>query len=269
MQIVSNGQRRNLQNALQVFDGLFEEAVAFCVPEVPDMLREKGVPALGQADSVLQLAADGQYRWHFLAQKNWHRNESARAPQLPRTPAGDAGNGIVTAQQNVAVVDKKTVSQPVQSAHRFVVGDANRLFAEVGTGHNKRHKATVREQQMVQRRVRQKHSQIAIERRNIIANRRFLAPSQQDDRPLRAEQQLLHGIVHFAEQFSNAEIRNHYGERLLDALLALAQGPYCVLVGGVASKVETSQALDADHVSLLQARNGFSDRIARLDGLSV
>src|SRR5208337_1947437 len=108
MQIVSNGQRRNLQNALQVFDGLFEEAVAFCVPEVPDMLREKGVPALGQADSVLRLAADGQYRWHILAQKNWHRNKSAGAAQLPRMPAGDSGNGIVTAQQNVAVVDKKT-----------------------------------------------------------------------------------------------------------------------------------------------------------------
>src|SRR5271157_1436851 len=110
MQIVSNGQGGDLQNALQVFDGLFEEAVAFCVLEVPDMLREKGMAALGQADGVLQFAADGEYRWHILAQKNWHWNKSARAAQLPRTPAGDSGHGIVTAQQDIAVVDEKAVS---------------------------------------------------------------------------------------------------------------------------------------------------------------
>ena len=132
--------RRDFQNALQMLDRFLEEAVALCVLQIADVLREKRVTAFGQADGVLQFAADSQNRWHIFAQKDRYRHKSARAPQLPRAPAGDANDGIVTAQQDIAIVYKKAVGQPVQPAHRFVVGNANRLLAQVGAGHDQRRK---------------------------------------------------------------------------------------------------------------------------------
>src|SRR5208283_710019 len=120
---------------------------------------------------------------------------------------------------------------------------------------------------MMQRRVRQKHAEIAIEWRNVIGNQGLLASSQQVDRSLRAEQQLARGIVHLAELLRRADIGNHYGKRLLDAPLALAQSSHRFSVGGVARKMKSAQALDGNYSAKLQAHNRLGDRIGSLDPL--
>ena len=71
MQIVSNDLRLDFENSLQVLDGLFEEAIALHIFQIADMLAEKRVLSLRQADRILQLSADRQNRWHVFFEKHW------------------------------------------------------------------------------------------------------------------------------------------------------------------------------------------------------
>ena len=48
--------------------------------------------------------------------------------------------GVITAQQNVAVVNQEAVGQSLQPAHCLVIRNANRLLAQVGAGHHQRRK---------------------------------------------------------------------------------------------------------------------------------
>src|SRR5271165_6345554 len=228
MQIVGNGDWCYLQDALQMLDGLFEKAIALRILEIPYMLREKGVPAVGQADGVLQFTTNGQHRWHILAQENRNRHKPARAPQLSRPPAGDPRHGVVAAQQNVAVVKEEAVGQLAQPANCLIIGNAYRLLAQVGTSHDQRCEATSSKKQMMERRVWKEHAKVAVERRNFLRDRSIFPVPQQGNGPLRAEQQLARSTVHFAKTLRRIKVGNHHRKWLFNSTLALAELPHRV-----------------------------------------
>ena len=70
---------------------------------------------------------------------------------------------------------QEEVGETVQSTDCFSIIDRDRLLAEVAAGHHQSLKPSLGEQQIMQRRVGQKNSQVTIEGRNLVGKyaRRF------------------------------------------------------------------------------------------------
>ena len=74
-------------------------------------------------------------------------------------PAACAHHGVVAAPQDVAIVNQEEIRQmPCEPVDRFLIVDGDGLLAEVAAGHDQRHEAAVRKQEMMERRVGQKHA---------------------------------------------------------------------------------------------------------------
>src|SRR5450755_3180764 len=104
VKVVGDNFRPDFENALQVLNRFVEETITLDILQIADVLAQEGVLSFGETDRVLEFAADGQHRRLLVFQKDRHRNESARTPQLARDTARHAHYGIIAAQQDVAVM---------------------------------------------------------------------------------------------------------------------------------------------------------------------
>ena len=102
------------------------------------MLAEKRVLALGDADRVLQFAANSQDGRHFPVKEHRDRHESSRAAKLARATTEDSHHRIVATQKDFAVVHQQAVGQLLQPFNGFPVADHDRFFAEIGARHHQR-----------------------------------------------------------------------------------------------------------------------------------
>ena len=119
-----------------MIDGLMEETVALDILQIADVLAQEGVLALGETNRVLEFASHGQHRRLLVLQENRHWNKTARTSQLPGGTAHDSHDGIVTAQQDVAVVHEKIIGKPVQAMDGLLIINCDWLLAEIATGHH-------------------------------------------------------------------------------------------------------------------------------------
>ena len=138
MQVVGDGARRDAEEVLQAGERLLEELHRLVVLQVADVLAEDGVAALGQAEGVLQLAAEGEDLVQFDAEVDGLGDEAARAAQDALAAFEGADDGIVDAGPDVAVVEQEPVGDAVELAQGFGVGDDDGLLAEVAAGHDQR-----------------------------------------------------------------------------------------------------------------------------------
>jgi hypothetical protein len=146
---------------------LREKTIALDILQISDVLAQKCVPSFRQADGVFEFTSNREHRGVFpsliVFQKNRHRNKTARTSQLPRHAARHAHHGIVAAQKNLAVVHQEAVSQPTQAIGSFPIINGDRLLAQVAAGHHQGLEFALGKQKVMQRRIRQKNSQVAIE----------------------------------------------------------------------------------------------------------
>jgi hypothetical protein len=85
------------------------------------------------------------------------------------------------------------------------------------------------------------------------------APPQEHDGAYRACEERLLGFAHLGEPACGGHVAHHHRERLAPAVLALPQPGDSVLVGRVARKVETAEALERDDPSSCQRSAGRAD----------
>src|SRR5208283_3716690 len=166
MEVIGDDLRPDLENPLQMFDSFVEKTITFRVLQISDVLAQEGVLSFGEADGVLEFAADGQHRRLIVFQENRHRNKTSGTPQLPGNAACNSHFGTVAAQQDVTVVHEEVVGEAIQSIDCFSIINRDRLLALVAAGHHQSLESSLGEQQVMKRRVRQKNSQITVEGRN-------------------------------------------------------------------------------------------------------
>ena len=61
VQVMRHDLRVDVEQPAEMLDALGERAQGLGVLQVPDVVRDEGMTALGQAERVLQLGAAGQY----------------------------------------------------------------------------------------------------------------------------------------------------------------------------------------------------------------
>ena len=158
MQVVGDHLGPDAEEALQPLDLLLERAQRLEVVEVADVRTEPGRVARCEAEGVLELRAAGQDRTaQRPAQRDRPRDVAARAPQQRRGPGDHARHRVVAAVLDLAVVRQEQVGDPGEPADGLVVARRHRLLGEVARGHHER-AADCREQQVVQRRVREQEA---------------------------------------------------------------------------------------------------------------
>jgi len=109
--------------------------------------------------------ADGEQCWHACVEIDRKRREAARAPQYQLAPAHLADDRIVDMAKNGAVVHQEQVGDAVEANERLVLVGADRLLGKVSAGGDDR-EPKLREQQVVQRGVRQHRAEVRITRRD-------------------------------------------------------------------------------------------------------
>jgi hypothetical protein len=139
-----------------VVEGLAKKIEAGEVFEVPEMLALIDETAAGEGEDIFEMTADGEERWSVKRQRYAERDESAGAANELRRSVDDGGDGVVAALEDFAVVQEEGVGDGAEAGAGFVVVDGDRLFAEVGGGHDESMDARIGEEEMVQGSVREK-----------------------------------------------------------------------------------------------------------------
>ena len=153
MQVVGDEFGTDIEDGQQMRHRLFEKTDRRGVVEAPDMLRQPGLPPLHHADRVLQVAAKRQYGRPSVGQRDGHRYVAAGAadeagahfyqPAVRRRPgiSGRAYDAVVTANDDVAVMQQEGVRDPGEAFTGLVVADDQRFPVRVGAGHHQQQRA--------------------------------------------------------------------------------------------------------------------------------
>ena len=173
------------------------------------------------------------------------------AELLGNAIGGDAGYGIVAAPEDVAIVDQEDVGDAVEAPDSFLIVNDDRLFAEIGAGHDESFESTTSEKEMVERSVREEDTEETISGGDAGRKDGIWTGGKKDNRAFWREQLFTGEITHDAKAFGDFYALDHHGEGLFDAVLTLAE----LVDGGrvfcVAGQVKPSQALDGCDGALL------------------
>ena len=162
MEIVGDDAGLDFKDAFEMVDRLLKEIITLHIFQIADMLAEKRVLALRQANRVLEFSAHCQDGGYVLFEKHGHGNEAAGSPELTNLVADDANYRVIAAAEDGAIVHQKAVGHARQALDGLLVIDCDRLFAQVAASHHQCHKTAFLEQEVMRRRVGQKDSQIPI-----------------------------------------------------------------------------------------------------------
>ena len=151
-----------------------------------------------------------------------------RSDQRPRPD--HPHHRVVGARVDRPVVQQQQVGDPGQALERVLVLEGDRLVGDVAAGHHERH-ARVGEQQVVQRRVREHHPELAGARRDRLRDGRAgRRGASTIGRVARAQQPLLLG-AQLHQRRRRGDVGHHQRERLVLAVLARPQRRHRALVG--------------------------------------
>ena len=159
---------------------------------VADVLTHPRVAARSEAERVLELAADGESRRDRDGQRDRQRRVAARPADRQLLTVDDPHNGVVARHVDRAIVREPRVGDAAQSGARVGILERDRFVGEVAArqhqdlGYRRRARRTIRprrEQQMVQRRVRQHHADERVARGDERRQRRIRTGRDEHDRP--------------------------------------------------------------------------------------
>ena len=164
--------------------------------------------ARGEAERALELGAARPARGRAAGDGQRERAGAvaARAPQRQRAARATTR----TTESSVRVWigrswSRNSVGDAAEPLAGVVVLVGDRLVGEVAAGHHQR-LADVGEQQVVQRRVRQHHAELAAPRRDRGGDARAGPPRREHDRPLAPAQQRRLGVAELAQRPRRLEV---------------------------------------------------------------
>ena len=165
MKIVGDESRHDREGPLEVLDALAVGGERRDVLEVADVMRDPGVRSARDAERGLLLGTARQQRARGVDRQPQRVRHVAARPAQQQWPPGvadphGADHRVVGAGLDRAVVHAEQVGDLVQPSESIVVAVGDRLVGDVGAGHHQRVTGEVRQQQVVQRRVRQHHAEL-------------------------------------------------------------------------------------------------------------
>jgi hypothetical protein len=197
MQIVRDHLRFDSEQAAKMIDAIDVSPPGFVVFQIANVMRHKGTVALHQAKSAFQFGAAGKNRTAGTERHHERtRRVAAGPPNQILAPANQSNDGVIGADVNRSVVDQKAIRESAQSLGGVGVQVSDGFIGNVSTGEYER-PGELRAQQMMDRRVRQHESDVAIGgsyRRRKICIR---DAAQQHDRPPRTHYRLFFGPIDF------------------------------------------------------------------------
>ena len=253
--------RVDVEQPAEVLDALGERAQRLGVLQVPDVVRDEGVAPPGQAERVLQLGAAGQHG----AREPGGDGEglghvAAGAAEQHRAAAEAPGHRVVGPDVDGPVVGQERVGDALQRVPGLVVAVDDRLVGDVSAGQDDR-TGHGGEQQVVQRRVRQHDAELAVARGGGVRDGGAGPAGQQHDRAGRAGQQGGGRVVDLGQFRGRGQVGGHHRERLVLAVLALAERGDGLLAGGVGGQVVAAQALDGEDAAAAEEFGGRLERV--------
>ncbi len=265
MEVVGDDAGMHLQNALEVLHSFTEEAVAFQIFQVADVLAEKCFAAAKDADGIFQFAADGEDRRGFLFQGNRHGNKTAGTAQHLRLAGGDTNDGIIAAAKDIAIVGEVTIGDTVEAAEGFGVGDGDGLFAEVGAGHDERIEFRTGKKEMVKRGIRQENAQKMIAGGDAFREAGVGLARKQDDRTLDRLKQFAGSIINCAEAVRIFHTAEHDGKRLFDATLPCAEQLNGGFRAGIAGEMKSAETFYGNDAILFEQTDSLAQRFGHVE----
>ncbi len=260
MEIVGDQLRGDAEDLLQVVDGSGEGILDLGVLQIADVLAQISAIALGEADGVLQLGAEGQHLRLRPGEEDAPRHVAPGATQQQRLTGHDPGDRIVAAGVDRAVVTEDGVGDAGQTFPRFVVAVGDRFVAAVGAGHHQRWELL--QQQVVEGGVGEHHPEITVARRHLRGDGVSRLLAQQHDRPLHPGEEAQLGVVGDGELEGLPARGRHQGEGLFVPGLAPAQFGNGRVVAGIDRQVVAAEPLDGDDPAGLEQGDRRRERFA-------
>ena len=113
----------------------------------------------------------------------------------------------------------------------------------------------------MQRRVRQKHSQVSIARRDLLGDSGRGLLGQQHNRTLHHAESFHGSVTELTKISGRVDRRHHNGKRLLDPSLPLPQQCDGGWIDGIRCQMKSAQALDGHHQPSLKSLGCFRDGV--------
>jgi hypothetical protein len=240
MQVMGHDLRVDVEQPAEMLDALGERAQGLGVLQVPDVVGDKGVAILGQAERVLQFGPAGQ---HGTGEPAGHRDgfgDIAAGPPDEHRPATEhPGDGVIRPDVNGPVVGEERVRDPAEPGQHLVIVVDDRLVGAVPAGQHDRTGGGL-EQQVVQRSVGQHDAERAVPGGGRRGDAGARAPGEQHDGTAGTGQQGRRYRVDLAQPPHRGQVRGQDRERLVLAVLACPQLRDGLLVGRVRREVITA-----------------------------
>lgn len=117
----------DFEQTRQVADDSAKRVIGGAVLQITDMLAQKCLASVGQADGIFQLRAYSQERRRLERESYGSRCIAPGAAVEKRAALKNADDGVVTAYVDGAVVDEKAVGNASQAFKGIIVFEGNRL----------------------------------------------------------------------------------------------------------------------------------------------
>ena len=169
---------------------------------------------------------------------------SAGTAQYHGPESAGASHGVVDAPRDRPFADEERVRDPAQPRQRIGIFIGNRLARTIRAGHHQHFGSARREEQMMQRRVRQHHAEFVVSRVPRSAKPISPAPEQLAARRKSAALPLAAQLDQLRAPYP---ISRHHREWLLLAILPFPQSRYGRRVSRIARQVVAANALYRDN----------------------
>lgn len=182
-----------------------------------------------------------------------------------RSAGGDTNHGIIAAAQDIAIVDKVSVSDAVEASECFGITDGDRLFAEVGAGHDERVEFGTGKKEMVERGVWQEDADEIIARSDLFHQAGIGLARKQHDGPFDGDKKFAGGIIEHAEAVRGFQTADHDGKRLLNPALPCAKELNGGFRAGIAGEMKPAETLYSDDAILFEKADGLTQWLCHIE----
>ena len=224
--------------------------------QVADVLAHEGLAVHDQRDRVLQVGAERQHRPGDRQRGHGPRRVAPAAAQDHRPQRSAPHDRVLHPPGDRPLADEERIGQTVETPPRVPVLVRDRLARPVGAGHDQHFGRSGGEEQMVQRRVGEHHAKFARIRGDV---RQDEPAARQDDRRRAAREQRFRFRRQLDQCPCGLQVPHHERERLLLAVLPLAESADGRRVPRVAREMVPAEALHGHDGAAAQQVGGEAD----------
>jgi hypothetical protein len=188
--------------------------------------------------------------------KNRPRDKTPGAPEDMGNTSGRHGYGVVAANQNVTIVNEKSISDSHKSDDGFIVVYAYGFIRLIGTGHNEGRKL-IFHNQVMQRGIRKHDTQVGRTGGDLGSDARFLTFADEDDRSLWRRQKFFFRIVDFCKGFDLLDIPDHNAKRFLFPVFPGTESTDGYAIRRIDGQMKTAQSFQRQDLSCLEKSNSL------------